>query len=157
MLEILDNLTQALNLATIEENWKYRVGRQTDLRIKFNEPTLTMRSDGHFLIINIDGQDQITIGSMATDEQIGAEIARIRNVTEKPTMAITDAGKLAANIKDRINSAKARIASVNTNIDNGLAKLNDAADTGDKIAKQIETEAEDLLAQIGQFHNGGPE
>lgn len=75
---------------------------------------------------------------------------------EKPTMSITDAGKLAGTIKDRINSAKARIAEVAANTDGALAKLNDAADTGDKIAKQIEKEASDLLAEIGQFDNGGP-
>lgn len=71
-------------------------------------------------------------------------------------MSITDAGKLAGTIKDRINAAKTRIAQVSANTDGALAKLNDAADTGDKIAKQIEAEAEDLLAQIGQFTNGGP-
>jgi len=110
---------------------------------------------GHFQIINLEGQE-ITIGALATDEQIATEINKIRQTAEKP-MSITDAGKLAGTIKDRINAAKTRIAQVSANTDGALAKLNDAADTGDKIAKQIETEAEDLLAQIGQFTNGGPE
>jgi hypothetical protein len=83
--------------------------------------------------------------------------AKLANPFEKKQMSITDAGKLAGTIKDRINAAKGRIASVSANVDGSLAKLNDAADTGDKIAKQIEQEASDLLAEIGQFTNGGPE
>jgi hypothetical protein len=83
--------------------------------------------------------------------------AKLANPFEKKQMSITDAGKLAGTIKDRINTAKQRIAQVSANTDGALAKLNDAADTGDKIAKQIEKEASELLAEIGQFDNGGPE
>jgi hypothetical protein len=72
-------------------------------------------------------------------------------------MSITGAANLAGTIKDRINAAKAKVAQVSQNTDNALAKLNDAADTGDRIAKQIEAEADGLLAEIGQFSNGGPE
>ena len=72
-------------------------------------------------------------------------------------MPITDAGKLASDIKSRIQAAKDRIASVSSNTEAALAKLNDAANTGDQIAKQIDAEASDLLAQIGQFSNGSPE
>ena len=161
-LEILDSLADSLKLATIDENWKNRVGRQSDLRAKFNAPDLTIRFQGPFQIINFEGQE-ITIGALANDDQIAAEIERVRGPrppplpAEKPKMSITDAGKLAGTIKDRINAAKGRIAQVAANTDGALAKLNDAADTGDKIAKQIEKEASDLLAEIGQFTNGGPE
>ena len=161
MLQVLDALEDSLALATIEQNWINRVGRQTELRARFNAPDLTIRYMGHFQIINLEGHE-ITIGALANDEQIAAEIKRVRGTpppipTENPKMSITDAGKLAGTIKDRINAAKGRIASVSANVDGSLAKLNDAADTGDKIAKQIEKEASDLLAEIGQFTNGGPE
>jgi hypothetical protein len=83
---------------------------------------------------------------------------RIDDKPEPTKMSsITGAANLAGTIKDRINAAKAKVAQVSQNTDNALAKLNDAADTGDRIAKQIETEADELLAQIGQFTNGGPE
>ena len=87
--------------------------------------------------------------------------AKIREPLQNPfeieqNMSITGAANLAGTIKIRIDAAKQRIASVAANTDGALAKLNDAADTGDKIAKQIEAEADDLLAQIGQFSNGGP-
>jgi hypothetical protein len=90
---------------------------------------------------------------------LAAAMEKILSVTqpEKPSMSITGAANLAGTIKDRINAAKAKVAQVSQNTDSALAKLNDAADTGDKIAKQIEAEADDLLAQIGQFSNGGPE
>jgi hypothetical protein len=82
--------------------------------------------------------------------------AKLQNPFERKPMSITGAAALAGTIKDRINAAKAKVAQVTQNTDNALAKLNDAADTGDKIAKQIEAEADDLLSQIGQFTNGGP-
>ncbi len=83
MLQVLDGLKEALSNAVIDENWKNRVGRQTELRAKFNAPDLTVRQQGYFQVINVEGHE-ITIGSMATDEQIAAEIARIRQTTEKP-------------------------------------------------------------------------
>jgi hypothetical protein len=92
---------------------------------------------------------------------LAAAMEKILSVTEPQpetsSMSITGAANLAGTIKDRINAAKAKVAQVSQNTDSALAKLNDAADTGDKIAKQIEAEADDLLAQIGQFSNGGPE
>ena len=153
---LLDDLESELKLATIEQNWKLRVGRQTELRQRFNAPDLTVRQQGPFQVINVEGHE-ITLGAYATDEQIAAEINRVRPppLPEK-TMSITGAANLAGTIKDRINAAKAKVAQVTQNTDNALAKLNDAADTGDRIAKQIEAEADDLLAQIGQFSNGGP-
>lgn len=83
--------------------------------------------------------------------------ADIKHRIESRSMNITGAANLAGSIKDRINSAKNRIAQVSANTDGALAKLNDAADSGDKLAKQIESEAADLLSQLGQFSNGAPE
>ncbi len=103
--------------------------------------------------LNIEGKS-VEVRPTDTPSDIKA---KLENPFERKPMSITDAGKLAGTIKDRINTAKQRIAQVSANTDGALAKLNDAADTGDKIAKQIEKEASDLLAEIGQFTNGGPE
>ena len=99
---------------------------------------------------------EVSIEVLPTDtvEDIKAKLA---NPFEKKQMSITGAANLAGTIKNRIDAAKERIAKVAANTDGALAKLHDAADTGDKIAKQIETEADDLLAQLGQMSNGGPE
>jgi hypothetical protein len=94
---------------------------------------------------------------------LAAAMEQINNATqppplpETPSMSITGAANLAGTIKDRINAAKAKVAQVTQNTDQALAKLNDAADTGDRIAKQIETEADELLKEIGQFSNMPPE
>jgi hypothetical protein len=157
-LSILDAVEDSLKPGIAYENWKNRVGRQTELRVKFNAPDLTVRQQGPFQVINVEGHE-ITLGAYATDEQIAAEINRVRSrppPLPETNMSITGAANLAGTIKDRINAAKAKVAQVTQNTDNALAKLNDAADTGDRIAKQIETEADELLREIGQFSNGGP-
>ena len=103
--------------------------------------------------LNIEGR---SVEVMPTDTPDDIK-AKLENPFEsKTTMSITGAGNLAVTIKDRINAAKARVAQVTTNTDVALAKLNDAADTGDRIAKQIESEADDLLSNLGQYTNGGP-
>jgi predicted nucleic acid-binding Zn-ribbon protein len=71
-------------------------------------------------------------------------------------MSITGAHVLSASIKDKIQAAKDRIAKTNTNTDAALAKFNNAADVADQVSKSIETEADDLMAELGQFTNGGP-
>jgi hypothetical protein len=153
-LNILDNLADSLALATIDENWKHRLGRQTELRARFNAPDLTVRQLGHFQIINLEGHE-ITIGSMATDEQIAAEIANIRQITEKP-MSITGAHTLSASIKEKIQAAKDRMAKSTEGTEAALKKFNSAVDVADSVSKSIETEADELMKELGQFTNGGP-
>ena len=118
------------------------------------ELTINYAPNGNQLI-TIDGKT-LEVGPMASNDEIRLALQNPFVRTENTKMAITDAGKLATSIKDRIQAAKDRVAAVSANTDNALKKLNDAADTGDKIAKQIEAEADDLHAQLGQFSNGGP-
>jgi hypothetical protein len=128
-------------------DWRYPRGVpvQPDAVVPEGEPVTLAYLDSLMSTANI------------ATESVVANLPHLQNpFTEILTMSITDAGKLATDIKARIQAAKDRIASVSANTDTALAKLNDAADTGDKIAKQIEKEADDLLAQIGQFDNGGP-
>ena len=89
-------------------------------------------------------------------EEILPRVAFFTDPTIEISMSITGAANLAGTIKERIEAAKAKVAQVSQNTDNALAKLNAAADHGDRIAKQIETEADDLVAQIGQFSNMPP-
>lgn len=76
---------------------------------------------------------------------------------EIPRMSITGAANLSASIKDKIAAAKARMANVTANTDIALTKLHSAADAADQVNKSIEAEADQLLAEIGQFSNGGPD
>lgn len=129
--------------------------RQERIREKANKPDLTFTHAGPYLVIKIDGRE-ITFRAMATDEQILAEIAKIRRITESPAMSITGANYLAGSIKERIAAAKAKVGEVTANADTALAKLNSAADAADQVNKAIEAEADSLLAEIGQVSNGGP-
>jgi hypothetical protein len=105
-----------------------------------------MRSDGHFLIINLDGQDQITIGSMATDEQIGAEIARIRKTPPKmPTIA------------EQLRAARADIANARQGAVDAVAQTGEAVEIVKQEIKKLEKEAADFRAEVAELTNGGPE
>jgi septal ring factor EnvC (AmiA/AmiB activator) len=144
-LEILDNLTAELARATIDENWKHRVGRQTDLRIKFNAPDLTVRQEGYFQIINLEGHE-ITIGSNASDDQIAAEIARIRNEAPKmPTIA------------EQLRAARAEIANARQGAVDAVAQTGEAVNLVKAEIKKLEKEAADFRAEVAELTNGGPE
>jgi len=157
VIGVLDNLEQNLTLATIDENWKHRLGRQTELRYRFNAPDLTVRQLGHFQIINIDGQE-ITIGSMATDEQIAAEIAKIRQITEKP-MSIT--GLQSGTFKTLLEDMRKQVAEAQNQ---GAAKVVAAKDNAvaqvsaavEGVVAKVDREVSEALQDFSEFTNGGP-
>jgi septal ring factor EnvC (AmiA/AmiB activator) len=145
MLSISDALEDSLKLAVVDENWKHRVGRQTDLRIKFNAPDLTVRQEGYFQILNLEGHE-ITIGSNATDDQIAAEIARIRNETPKmPTIA------------EQLRAARAEIANARQGAVDAVAQTGEAVNAVKAEIKKLEKEAADFRAEVAELKNGGPE
>lgn len=121
------------------------MGRQTDLRIKFNAPDLTVRQEGYFQIINLEGHE-ITIGSNATDEQIGAEIARLRN--EKPKMPT---------IAEQLRAARAEIANARQGAVDAVAQTGEAVNLVKAEIKKLEKEAADFRAEVAELTNGGPE
>lgn len=159
--EFFHQLEDEINRARYEIDEKYHMGLHDLRKALWSVPsTVPVSITNHGDIsVYVVGDKEITAPSVRPIEEVAAEYLRDLNPFDekRAIMSITDAGKLAGTIKDRINAAKTRIAQVSANTDGALAKLNDAADTGDKIAKQIEKEASDLLAEIGQFDNGGPE
>jgi hypothetical protein len=157
VLGILDSLEDSLKLATIDENWKNRVGRQTELREKFNAPDLTIRFQGPFQIINLEGHE-ITIGSLATDEQIGAEIAKLRQ--EKPMVKSLNMQGLAgkfSKLKHDVEHDAAKMAdridSVSTRKDAAFSKGHQYLDTTESHIGEVEQFVTDLEAVT----NGAPE
>lgn len=160
MLHVLDALEDSLKLAVIEENWKHRVGRQTELREKFNAPDLTIRFQGPFQIIEIEGQE-ITLGAMATDEQIAAEIERVRGpIPEKSQMSIT--GLKSGAFRAMIEEMKAEIGGIQSQ---GVADVKAATvqaateikSTVDNVKAKLKSEVADALQEFAEFTNGGPE
>lgn len=160
-LSILDNLEDSLKLATIDENWKLRVGRQTELREKFNAPDLTVRQQGPFQIINLEGHE-ITIGAYATDGQIEAEINRVRNVEPKETKGMSITGLQSGAFQAKLAELRKRVAGAQdqalTKIDgavvSGEAKINEAASG---VVAKVDREVADALQEFATFTNGGPE
>lgn len=106
-----------------------------------------------FLADDINESHRMGQADLRARQLLERALATMATTKPEPQMSITGAANLAGTIKDRINAAKAKVAEVTANTDGALAKLNEAADRGDKIAKQIEAEADDLNSQLGQFTN----
>lgn len=156
-LDSISAITEALTLATIDENWKNRVGRQTELRQKFNLPDLTLRFMGHFQIINFEGHE-ITIGALATDEQIAAEINQVRK-TERATMSIT--GLKSGAFKAMLEDMKTEIGALQSQ---GVADVKAATveasteikATVENVKAKLKAEVAEVLQEFSEFTNGGP-
>lgn len=133
-------------LESIEgELWELidEMGRQTDLRLKFNAPDLTVRQEGYFQIINVEGHE-ITIGSLATDEQIGVEIARLRE-PRMPTIA------------EQLRAARAEIANARQGAVDAVAQTGEAVNIVKQEITKLQKEAADFRAEVAELTNGGPE
>lgn len=167
-----DHLQDRLNLAVFDINQEHRMGlREIKEALRGypqrGEVYLDGNPKGDTVLVLPDRE--IEIDRRDTAQQIRAKLteppkmewvmapetapAPLLQQKPEPSMSITGAANLAGTIKDRINAAKSKIAQVTQNTDSALAQLNDAADRGDRIAKQIEAEAADLNAELGQFTN----
>lgn len=117
--------------------------------------TLGYAPDGNQIITL--GDKQLEVSPMASNDEIRAALSNPFVRTENTRMSITGATHLADSIKAKIQAAKDRMANATTNTDAALAKLNVAADAADQVSNSIAKEADDLMAQIGQFSNGAPQ
>lgn len=135
-------LEEDLDQAVIELNMDFRAKIRDALEGK--KAKSGMDSMGN-PFVDLPGK-HVVVSPDDTVEEIARKIGTSR-------MSITGAAFLAGTIKDRINAAKAKVEQVSQNTDSALVKLNEAADKGDRIAKQIEAEAADLQAQLGQWSN----
>lgn len=158
----LDWFAARLSIAVYDTNAEYRMGRQTELRAKFNAPDLTIRFMGHFQIIHLGGHE-ITMGSMATDEQIAAEIAKVRQIPERPQvkpMSIT--GLKSGAFKAMLEDMKAEIGSLQSQgvADVKAATVEAATEikaTVNNVKAKLRSEVADALQEFSEYTNGGPE
>ena len=157
MFNVLDGLSDSLKLAVIDENWKNRLAKQTELRARFNAPDLTIRYMGHLLVINLEGQE-ITMGALSTDAEIAAEIARIR--PEKPMAKTLNMQGLAgkfARLKHDVEHDAAKLAE---RIDSVAGRKDAAFSKGHGFLDTTEThigEVEQFVTELEAATNGGPE
>ena len=144
--EFLYRLEDEINRARFEIDEKH-MGRQSELRARFDAPDLTVRQAGHFLIINLDGQE-ITIGSMATDEQIAAEIAKIRQIqgiNEKPMPTIAE----------ELKAARAKLAEARQSASSAVAESAHVSGLALEEVAKVVKETEEMRAELAGL-NGGP-
>lgn len=93
---------------------------------------------------------------MASNAEIVAALQNPFVPTANTKMSITGATHLADSIKAKIQAAKDRMAAATSGTDAALVKINAAADSADVVSAAIAKEADDLMAQLGQFTNGPP-
>jgi hypothetical protein len=75
---------------------------------------------------------------------------------EAKPMGVTGASHVGANLKTRMDDLKGKIAAGQSKIDAGLSKMEQAAEATNQFGEQLGSEADDLLATLGQFTNGAP-
>jgi hypothetical protein len=143
-LNVLDSLQDSLSNAVILENWKLRLSRQTDMRAKFNAPDLTVRQDSQWMTINVNGQE-ITLPKAATDEQIAAEIGKLRIERPMPTIA------------EQLADARAKLAAARKSASDAVADSADAASVVLRQIEKVQKETADLRAEVASLTNGGPD
>lgn len=152
----LDWFAARLSIAVYDTNRTTPEMSFRELKTRFPELTgLSYAANGNQILHTADRT--LEVGPMASDDEIGVALQNPFVRTENTKiMSITGATHLADSIKAKIQAAKDRMAQATTNTDAALTKLNTAADAADQVSSSIAKEADDLMAQIGQFSNGGP-
>ena len=118
--------------------------------------TLGYGADGN-QVVTI-GDRSVEVGPMASNEEI-RDALQSPSVTEKPLMTIS--GYEPGSIREKLSALKEK---GRQRRDAALAKLDDAgkkheavSEEIEKIAAQIEKEADDALQEFASFTNGGPD
>ncbi len=122
------------------------MGRQSELREKLNAPDLTIRQAGRDFIINTEGHE-ITIGSMASDDQIAMEIAKIREIQGQPKMPT---------IAEQLKAARAQIAEARQGAADAVLQTGEATQVVRQEVNKVLKEAAALRAEVAELTNGGP-
>jgi hypothetical protein len=147
MFQVLDGLKDALSNALIDENWKLRVSRQTDMRARYNAPDLTVTQDSQWLTINAWGRD-ITLPKAATDEHIDYEIEKIRPIRGHETVPT---------IAEQLAVARAKLAEARQGASDAVADSADAARVVLAEIEKVQKETAELRAEVATLTNGAPE
>jgi hypothetical protein len=69
------------------------------------------------------------------------------------TMSITGASHASVSLKQMLSERKAKIAAAKDKLDANMGKLDQATAALESLGTDVGTEADDLLASIGQFKN----
>lgn len=129
--------------------------------------TLTMQLSGERNVLSW-GQGltrrMTTVTPFASDNDIEAAVRLLANVGETspvPTqpkeepMSVTGAGYVAGSLADRLRAVRSKIEQGSARMDAALSKMDQAASAHSALADTVAGEADALLAEVGQFTNGG--
>lgn len=81
---------------------------------------------------------------------------RINSERNKRMSGVTGASDLASAIRNRVESAKAKIGAANDKVNKAADNLNDIAIKAEEFSEQIDKEAADLQAALGLNTNFPP-
>ena len=127
---------------------------------------LTMRADpaqSRMVIFTI-GDHVAATDADASDQDIETAIRRalrlpsIALIPDKPKgtpMSVTGAGYAGGSLSQRLRAIRQKVEAGSAKMDGALSKMEQAADAHSQLADTVEGEADALLAEIGQFTNGG--
>ena len=106
--------------------------------------------------ITINGRT-VTVGVNASIEDIRAalNLSKIDAITtRKPPMgSVTGAGHAGQSLKQMMADRKAKLTAAHEKLSANFGKLDQATAALDSLGDDVGTEADDLLASIGQFKN----
>lgn len=127
--------------------------------------TLTLAlSAGHQRLTWSGGAMTTTVSAFASDQDIEDAI---RNATRLPavsliaanpkeeTMSVTGAGYAGGNLKTQLAAIRQKMQDGQAKMAGALERMNVAAEAHNSLADTVSAEADALLADIGQFTNGG--
>lgn len=126
---------------------------------------LTKRQDPEtgWLIFTV-GDHVATTHPRASDQEIETAIRNalrlpsVALIPDKPKgtpMSVTGAGHAGGSLSQRLRAIRQKVEAGSAKMDGALSKMEQAADAHNQLADTVEGEADALLAEIGQFTNGG--
>ncbi|WP_342711524.1 hypothetical protein AAFG13_06690 [Bradyrhizobium sp. B124] len=127
--------------------------------------TLTLAlSAGHQRLTWADGSMSANVGAFASDQDIEdairnahrlPSVALIPETSQGATMSVTGAGFAGGNLKTQLAAIRQKMQDGQAKMAASLAKMDQAATAHNQLADTVSAEADALLADIGQFTNGG--
>ena len=82
-------------------------------------------------------------------------VALIPDKSKGTPMSVTGAGYAGGSLSQRLRAIRQKVEAGSAKMDGALSKMEQAADAHNQLADTVEGEADALLAEIGQFTNGG--
>ncbi|WP_156928751.1 hypothetical protein [Bradyrhizobium sp. th.b2] len=127
--------------------------------------TLTLAlSAGYQHLTWANGGMSASVGAFASDQDIedairnAMRLPAVSIIPDQPkeeTMSVTGAGYAGGSFSTRLRAIRQKVENTSTKMDAALTRMEQAADAHDQLATAVEGDADRLLADIGQFTNGG--